>query len=248
MCSLIKLVTVACGALASMAVLGTATARADTTYFYTGSPYTVRTGTPADAAVFGTNLTGSITFHFDATGVNATFGSNAPFPNPFPDPTVNQFTSGDISWTSLALIALTLTNGAITDWRLGPTQTQTGCVFSTGPATCGVISTNEFPMAGDVVQQVCLGCVFLAENFTPGTWSPTPVPGPVAGSGVLGLLLALGGLPYWRQRRNDRRENHELERASCACRSSAAEAVARLLRIRFRALRECTLCVVRKSG
>jgi hypothetical protein len=191
--SLRKFITVACGAFTCMAVLGTVTAKADTTYFYTGSPYTTVVG---DAAVFGTNLTGSITFHFDATGVNATFGSSAP-PNPFPEPTVNQFTSGDISWPSLALIALTLTNGAITDWRLGPTQTQTGCVFSTGLATCGVISTNEFPMVGDIVQQLCVGCVFLAENFTPGIWSVTPVPGPVAGSGVLGLLLALGGA-YWR--------------------------------------------------
>src|SRR5262245_2640484 len=70
-------------ALAWMAVLGTAAARADTTYFYTGSPYTaINTGfiscfpgpcipnpnAAHDAAVFGTNLAGFITFGIDTTG------------------------------------------------------------------------------------------------------------------------------------------------------------------------------------
>src|SRR5262245_52823407 len=123
----------ALGAFACLALLGTLPAMADTTYYYTGSPYTtINTSTictlnsilvipnpnaAADAAVFGTNLTGSITFGFDTTGVTATFGSNAPNPNPFPNPTVNQFTSGDISWGHLFLLSLTLTDGAITDWH-----------------------------------------------------------------------------------------------------------------------------------
>src|SRR5262249_37023856 len=94
-------------ALAWMAVLGTAAARADTTYFYTGSPYTaINTGlipcspspcsplpnpnAAADAALFGTNLTGFITFGIDTTGLTETF--NDLFTAPI---TAAGFASGD---------------------------------------------------------------------------------------------------------------------------------------------------------
>src|SRR5262249_11487199 len=118
-------------ALAWMAVLGTAAATADTTYFYTGSPYTaINTGllpcspspctnppnpnAAADAAVFGTNLTGFITFGIDTTGLTETF--NDLFTAPI---TAAGFASGDIRWgRTFGVGSLTLTNGAITDWNL----------------------------------------------------------------------------------------------------------------------------------
>jgi hypothetical protein len=89
--SLRKFAAAAWGAFTCVAILGTP-ANADTIYYYTGSPYTTistenildRTTIPAtvvpnpnaaaDAAVFGTNLTGSVTFGFDTTGVTGTFG------------------------------------------------------------------------------------------------------------------------------------------------------------------------------
>jgi hypothetical protein len=48
-----------------------------TTYVYTGAPYTtIIAPTPADAARFGTNMTGAVTFDFDTTGVTGSFGLN----------------------------------------------------------------------------------------------------------------------------------------------------------------------------
>src|SRR5262249_31773332 len=95
-------------ALAWMAVLGTAAARADTTYFYTGSPYTaINTDTiciptpvcspnpnaAADAAVLRTNLTGFITFSIDTIGLTETFNDLLTAPI-----TAAGFASGDIHW------------------------------------------------------------------------------------------------------------------------------------------------------
>jgi hypothetical protein len=79
-------------ALTCVSVVGTIPARADTTYYYTGGPYSVietafigtcsfpvgcvRTPNPnadADAAKFGTNMTGFVTFNFDTSGFSGTF-------------------------------------------------------------------------------------------------------------------------------------------------------------------------------
>jgi hypothetical protein len=148
------------GALACMAVLGMPSAvNADTTYFYTGSPYTristdsiclpgcnpiiSNPNAAADAAILGIDITGSITFHFDTTGVSGTLNKDLPANSV----TTNQFTSGDISWGGPALLALTLSNGVITDWRLGPTDT--GCTFSSpGPGVSSVCEMFSNPMGG----------------------------------------------------------------------------------------------------
>ena len=174
--SLGKFVATACVAFTCMALLGTQ-ANADTIYYYTGSPYTTistenildRTTIPAtvvpnpnaaaDAVVFGTNLTGSVTFGFDTTGVTGTFGNNVPYPNPFPV-RVNQLTSGDISWTQLSIFSFTLADGAITGWQLS-SSSQAGCAFSVPSIGCGVISSND---GGDFVQQICHDCLFVAKT------------------------------------------------------------------------------------
>ena len=167
--SLGKFVATAWVAFTCMALLGTP-ANADTIYYYTGSPYTTistenildRTTIPAtlvpnpnaaaDAAVFGTNLTGSVTFGFDTTGVTGTFGNNVPYPNPFPV-RVNQLTSGDISWTQLSIFSFTLADGAITGWQLS-SSLRKRVVLSASPqlgaglsvATTAVILFSRFVM------------------------------------------------------------------------------------------------------
>ena len=95
--SLGKFVATAWVAFTCMALLGTP-ANADTIYYYTGSPYTTistenildsttipatvvpNPNAAADAVVFGTNLTGSVTFGFDTTGVTGTFGDTCRIP------------------------------------------------------------------------------------------------------------------------------------------------------------------------
>jgi hypothetical protein len=95
-----------------------------TTYYYAGSPFTeINTAiirdfafnelpnpnAAADAALFGTNLTGFATFNFDTTGFTGTLPTGVSV--------TGQLTSGIVS-ASLGFhaSAFTFANGAITSW------------------------------------------------------------------------------------------------------------------------------------
>ena len=212
-------------ALASMAVvLVTRPANAGTTYYYYGNGYEeIRTDTicpdfacggvghvpnpnaAADAALFGTNLTGSVTFDFDTTGVSGIFdkfGGHI---------TTIQFTVGTKTSAIFinGLTSITLNDGAITDWLISGTG---ACPdFSDAPqaGSCAInssdMSITSTAVQGDFVYPITSHSTFLAHTSSPGTWSLTPgaplAPAPIIGAGLPGLLLAALGLFGWRRRR-----------------------------------------------
>jgi hypothetical protein len=225
--SLRGLVGAAWTALICMGVLGTPPqARADTTtYLYAGSPYTeihtdiINVGScllvactyvpnpnaAADAAKFGTNMTGAVTFGFDTTGVTGSFGLN--------DITNLSLVSGVYSVTTnfSSFTSFTLTNGLITDWViLAGGGFTVSCAFSNGTPACGWTSSGSnhpfLASTGDLLEQICGSCGdarFFARSSTPGTWV---VPFPPLGSGLPGLILAGAGLLGWWRRRKEATE------------------------------------------
>jgi hypothetical protein len=138
-----------CAAIWLALVICSVHAKADTTYVYTGSPYRFN----SDPSIFGLNMTGSVTFNFNTTGVSGSFGIN--------DVTSIELTSGiytvsgnahHIPGTGLIRnLGFSLSNGQITNWDIAA-----GVFFSCFSAllnqggACGMFSDNG-GLVGDLV-------------------------------------------------------------------------------------------------
>jgi hypothetical protein len=185
-----KLKLLGAGALLvlGLCALASAHAQADVIYTYTGNPFTIgANGSPPPDLPYTTN-----------DKVTGQFVEAAPLPSNITlqsiTPTSFSFTDGVQTKTNLNTLmssfkVTTDSSGDITKWQINLDPTQTHVIITED-------TTN-----GNILDFGAIGPTTAAEvDNTPGSWSMSPVPAPIVGAGIPGLLAGFGAFRFWRGR------------------------------------------------
>jgi hypothetical protein len=190
---------------------------AQTTYNYVGADYTYQPGNSFTyngdpyplpgtdyAAILGPRLTASVTLDGDTSNATGSYDTNQ-LGNPIGYRGVLEFSfsSGMVVFDSQAFlfgVSLTLSNGVVTGWSF---SSGIPSVFSCGVGPfCAGGYLQSGPGAGDYIRFLIPypGANYGAQSNGPGTWtleSISPVPGPIVGAGLPGLVLTIAAFIGW---------------------------------------------------